>query len=441
MKRLLFVAFNMMMVIVAVLFTGSVGTVSSQTATATATTCAATPEAATVAPTLAVAATAQATLAANTDFSVLDAFSKLASQITQLPHQTVKSSDGEVTLLIPKGALPTNVPLSKLKISPLKPGTAPSIDCNPPLIAYNMQPDGLQFVTPVVIVVTLDPPKDGSQPLLFSVSGQTVEPLSPILNTIDPKSHKMIITAAIAHFSDVVSGNLGPRVTVIKQTGGYDQAITESFIVVANVSGPLTAPKWSLAGNWTALTPIDPSSVDSKPPATGFGVGSDYSTFPSFKCTAAEIYTAVQYTAEISYETYYKQLIQTEITRSTSLRCVNLVTHFKASFNQGEFSTHFTVTAQDPDGESLTYTWSKTNPCGDWNPGGSANEYIWHHPDSDLPGFCPDQNIHPGDIVVVVTDGHGASQTVTYKGGSGDGDCVFEPNKPGVSSGNCTITP
>src|SRR5579864_3038578 len=116
MNRHLFLAFNTF-VIVAIFFIGSAVPVASQTATATATPCPtgtpASTQAPTVAPTLSAAATAEATAAATPDFSVVDTFSKLAAQIGQQPHQTVKSADGEVTLLIPKGALPDNVPLSK----------------------------------------------------------------------------------------------------------------------------------------------------------------------------------------------------------------------------------------------------------------------------------------------------------------------------------------
>jgi hypothetical protein len=99
-----------------------------------------------------------------------------------------------------------------------------------------------------------------------------------------------------------------------------------------------------------------------------------------------------------------------------------VIKSFVASFDQGCFCTHYTVTATDPTGGALSYSWSNTNPCGQFV-GGNSNMATWTHPDSMTPGACPIEAIHPGTITVVVT-GKGGSVRCSYAGGSGDGTIV-----------------
>ncbi len=78
--------------------------------------------------------------------------------------------------------------------------------------------------------------------------------------------------------------------------------------------------------------------------------------------------------------------------------------------------TSYTVQATDPEGKSMTYTWTKTNPCGTFT--FTNNIAIWNHP--DVPGGCPAEDIHPGTITVNVSDGVNQVQRV-YTQGSAPG--------------------
>lgn len=106
-----------------------------------------------------------------------------------------------------------------------------------------------------------------------------------------------------------------------------------------------------------------------------------------------------------------------------------IVCKFSATFIQEFHATYYTVTAYDPlanDGAGgsidLTYAWSNTNPCGKFQ---AANTYQinWLHPDSTLPGACPNEAVHPGIISVVITS-PGGSVKCSYPNGSATGNAA-----------------
>ncbi|MGH2934872.1 MAG: hypothetical protein ACRDL2_10235, partial [Gaiellaceae bacterium] len=91
-----------------------------------------------------------------------------------------------------------------------------------------------------------------------------------------------------------------------------------------------------------------------------------------------------------------------------------------ANFVQQDFATYYTAKATDPDGDSLTYTWSLKPPKAD--PGcsmfasPSSTQAVWHHGDQH---GCNHQIYgprgHPGIVTLKVTDGTFAC-TETYFG-------------------------
>ena len=61
--------------------------------------------------------------------------------------------------------------------------------------------------------------------------------------------------------------------------------------------------------------------------------------------------------------------------------------------------TSYRVTVTPGDGGALTYVWTNTNSCGTF--GGTQNFASWAHPDPP----CPQEDVHPGTITVVASDG------------------------------------
>jgi hypothetical protein len=103
---------------------------------------------------------------------------------------------------------------------------------------------------------------------------------------------------------------------------------------------------------------------------------------------------------------------------------------FMAAFNQYTFSTTYTVIANDPDGDVLSYDWvfEPHEDCGLWQE--LRDQAIWTHPHESqrehVQGFPDDRYCqdsaqqsggHPGVIQVVVSDGV-SSCTYTYPDGS-----------------------
>lgn len=95
------------------------------------------------------------------------------------------------------------------------------------------------------------------------------------------------------------------------------------------------------------------------------------------------------------------------------------VSPIQATFVQSEFATHYVVTAEDPNGKTLTYQWRLIPPTADPNCNhfsASGNQAIWHHGDQD--GCNHNVQVaqgHPGTVIVNVTDGQ-FTCTATYFG-------------------------
>jgi hypothetical protein len=118
------------------------------------------------------------------------------------------------------------------------------------------------------------------------------------------------------------------------------------------------------------------------------------------------------------------------VRKESALHALNrppVVTELYATF---EFPvTTYHVAATDPDGDLLEYEWSKTHErdCGSFTPLGSTAE--WSHPHPEAGGDCPSEDVHPGTIAVVVTDGFWRCRAV-YPYGSAEDEVLNPVRKP-----------
>ncbi len=90
-------------------------------------------------------------------------------------------------------------------------------------------------------------------------------------------------------------------------------------------------------------------------------------------------------------------------------------------------NTFYSVTATDPDGDTLSFVWTNSNSCGSFTY--SGNQATWSHPHPP----CGEETYHPSTITVIVNDGHGHEVTRTYDKGSQDSTAVGQQSP--------TITP
>lgn len=106
----------------------------------------------------------------------------------------------------------------------------------------------------------------------------------------------------------------------------------------------------------------------------------------------------------------------------------------------GDFTTTYTLTASDPNGDKLTVDWSARIGCGTFKKGAATTDATgvttatagWRHPHEDQGGDCKDEQPHPGVITATVMDGLWTC-TLAYMRGSADGTsdpATCAPAKP-----------
>lgn len=80
--------------------------------------------------------------------------------------------------------------------------------------------------------------------------------------------------------------------------------------------------------------------------------------------------------------------------------------------------TSYRATLFGPQSPKYSWSWSNTNECGEF--GSERSKASWSHPDSDLPGACPREEVHPSVVQVVVESGE-FKCTGLYRRGSAPG--------------------
>ncbi len=253
----------------------------------------------------------------------------LATKVAQGQHDTVTSSDGKVTLLIPQGALPANTAASAISIQPLTSSDSSLAALGEtPLAAYQLLPDGLQFNSPAIIQIVADNSSNGHVVALMSVSGGTITPLSPTRADVDPQTNKVTLTAPIAHFSAVVVHEAGFAFALSGTGSNNDEQVNTPFQVNAAVyrysfdppklaatieaSDSTPAPKqgalstWTLDGTWLATGAISPATVPHSPSQSISGSsGIVVASNQTFTCTKASSSEDIAYVADLTFGYYY----------------------------------------------------------------------------------------------------------------------------------------
>lgn len=105
--------------------------------------------------------------------------------------------------------------------------------------------------------------------------------------------------------------------------------------------------------------------------------------------------------------------------------------HMSARFDGNQFTTFYEVQpATDPNGRPLTYTWTKDSQrtCGRFS--GSGTSASWYHPhvESGVAGAdCPEEDVHPGVITLLVSNGIWDCRVVYRAGSASSGPRQGDP--------------
>ncbi|MDE3089195.1 MAG: hypothetical protein KGJ80_07400 [Chloroflexota bacterium] len=169
-----------------------------------------------------------------------------ADRVEKSPHDIVKSADGIAELLVPPGAMPAGKTVQDLKITPLDPSkTGATIEGKSPDIAYQLEPDGLVFNTPLLLHLTSKTANKTSTPALILVSGNNISAL-PVVMNIDSSNGALTAAAPIAHFSALL-GEDSPFTVTIPNPG--TQVVGTPFNVTASIEG---GGDYTISGFWYA---------------------------------------------------------------------------------------------------------------------------------------------------------------------------------------------
>jgi len=122
----------------------------------------------------------------------------------------VRSPSGQAVLGVPEGAPPAGLDPTSIKIS--EPDIPAEFADSPLLAAFELEPDGTSFLTPVTLTVKVDQP-GATLPEMILVAGDAGELLETTVE-VDPVTGAAVVSAPIAHFSTVVvySGNIKAQI-------------------------------------------------------------------------------------------------------------------------------------------------------------------------------------------------------------------------------------
>ncbi len=111
----------------------------------------------------------------------------------------VASDDGDIRLVIPNGALPAGVDSGRIKVIKLDGDYGEGV-----LAAYSLEPEGLEFSSPVDVVMEFPSEENQALPLLVHIGKDGDEIINNTSVVLDDAADKLTLSGKISHFSELI---------------------------------------------------------------------------------------------------------------------------------------------------------------------------------------------------------------------------------------------
>lgn len=337
-------------------------------------------------------------------------------------------SGGDVSIAIPKDALPQGVSPSDVKIEDItQDELAVTIEDADVISAYRLLPDGLVLSEPATVTLHVPAERLSGGLMLVHLTDEGLSPIDDLTVTIDDAGKIATIEATITHFSDLTA----------LQTNFFDigllifdnvYKVGESFEVTILVSS--TKRGWGyredaegitmvkvqepaqLEGFWTGKSPaLTPNLVEDRPSFSPLESG--YSNTQVFTCEEEISGVSLTYRGSLYYalETQFVKddgrrdsipvpggWTEIQILEQEPIECV-LVPPIVAKLDAP--ITVFSIDVEPDAGYS--FVWSGPN-CGSVT-GTSFREMIWEHGDEDCEHAGETHDDVTISVLVVAKDG------------------------------------
>lgn len=251
---------------------------------------------------------------------------------------TITSDDGVVTLTIPAGALPAGVTASDITITKQ----------TDPVVAYQFAPDGVIFLEPIQLSMTLPGPLDRIPSLVYS-SNDTSTVVPELAVVMDYTANTIELSAELEHFSTVYEADFFtldftdpgsyyiPEIWPFQidwKLASYELEAWHTDDNGSRLVKILQVDPWSVSGQAevasTSELQIKPESVEQFPKLTELTNQSSFSAYENFKCVKPGD-GGINYTFTLSWlysidgegDTFGQN---TKVTLYWPLKCLDIVT-------------------------------------------------------------------------------------------------------------------
>ena len=260
--------------------------------------------------------------------------SRAAARPTEGPNEepvNLVAGDGAASLAIPAGAIPGGVDQSTIRIERISDDDlVVQSDADPSIVAYALEPDGLEFLKPVELSITLDS-AGFAIPNIWMISGEDSEPLPSAEIVFLPDQGQLMVVAPITHFSSIYVDEL--HFFKITISDPPDVHVGSSFDVTAEVEAIYsdswnrqstaksvsfseddgarsetwteyfyqTPGPWRLDGLFRSSGSIVPSEVPDSPADAEVTDAASYEAEATFTCVAPSGGNTVEYSVDLTY--------------------------------------------------------------------------------------------------------------------------------------------